>query len=114
MLVNSNDIAKAETSATKPLVNETPKKGLNLRQIAAIALFVFLLDYLQTGFRNWFGLSRPLAFALALFSASTLSWFVDRPRKLYGFEPKRPVLTYFLSTAIFTLLGYVVFRIFRF
>jgi hypothetical protein len=112
--VNSDDTANAETSATKPLVNETPEKESNLRQILAIALVVFVTDYLRTGFKNWFGLSHPSAFALALFSASTLAWFADRPRKLWGFEPRRPVLTYFLSMAIIALLTYIVFRTFHF
>ena len=114
MLVNPDDTIKAETPATKPLLNETPEKESNFRQILAIALVVFLTDYLRIGFKNWFGLSNPSAFALALFSASTLAWFVDRPRKLWGFEPRRPVLTYFLSMAVIALVSYVVFRTFHF
>ena len=111
--MDSDYNVKTGASAIKPLVNERQKKGLNPRQILAIALFVFLTDYLQTGFKSWFGLSRPSAFALAFFSASTLSWFVDRPRKLWGFEPRRPVLTYFLSMAVAALLIFVVFRAFH-
>jgi hypothetical protein len=112
--VNADDTVRAGTPATKPLVNETREKESNLRQILAIALVVFLTDYLRIGFKNWFGLSNPSAFALALFSASTLAWFVDKPRKLWGFEPKRPVLTYFLSMAAIALASYVVLRTFHF
>jgi hypothetical protein len=112
--VNAADTVRVETPATKPLVKETREKESNLRQILAIALVVFLTDYLRTGFKSWFGLSNPSAFAFALFSASTLAWFVDKPRKLWGFEPKRPVLTYFLSMGAIALVSYVVLRTFHF
>jgi len=112
--MNSDDTLLAGGSAEKPLVNEKADKKLNLRQILSVALVVFLTDYLQTGFRNWFGLSRPSAFAFALFSALTLSLFVDSPKKLWRFQLRWPVLTHLIVNAIFSLLGYVVLRAFRF
>jgi hypothetical protein len=110
--VNSSDIAKF-SPATGQLA-EAPKKKSELRQILAIALIVFLTDYFRIRFNNWFGLSNPSAFALAVFLSWTLAWFVDRPRKLWGFEPKRPVLTYFLSVVAIALASFLVGRIWHF
>jgi hypothetical protein len=114
LLMNSDDTLKADGSAEKPKVSETPEKKSNLRQILSVALVVFLTNYLQTGFKNWFVLSRPSAFAFALFSALTLSLFVDRPRKMWRFPLRWPVLAHLVVNAIFSLLGYAVFRALRF
>jgi hypothetical protein len=94
------------------VADESPKKESEVRMVLAIVVFVFLMRYLEKRFSNWFGLSTPSAFALAILSAYTVSMFVHRPRKLFGFfEPKRPLLTEFLIGAAIALVAYIVARV---
>jgi hypothetical protein len=113
LFVNPSDTAKV-TLATGPAADEAPKKESALRVILGIFVLVFLLKYLPKYFSEWFGLSNPSAFALAIFSAVTVSNFVDRPRELLGLKLKRPGLTYFFFAAVLALISYVVGRIYHF
>ena len=112
--MNPEDIAKVAPSASGSLVGQAPTQASEFRQVLAYAVIVFLAHYFRIRFNHWFGLTNPLAFALALFLASTLSYFIDRPRKLLGFAPKRPFLTFSLITAALAIVSYVVGRIYHF
>ncbi len=111
--MNSSDTVKV-TPATGPVADEVPKKESGLRVILGIFVLVFLLHYLPKYFNEWFGLSNPSAFALAVFSAVTVSNFVDRPGEFVGFKLKRPGLTYFVFGAVLALASYVVGRVYHF
>jgi hypothetical protein len=112
--VNPTANVKAPQSID-PVADESPKKESELRQILGIFVLVLLMNYLPKRFSNWFGLSNPSAFALAILSAWMVSTFVWRPRKLFGFfEPKRPILTEFLVVAAIALVAYLVTRAWHF
>jgi hypothetical protein len=109
--VNSKANVKAPSS-TDLVADQPPKKESEVRMVLAIAVFVFLLNYFEKGFSNWFGLSNPPALALAILSAYTVSVFIHRPRKLFGFfEPKRPILILSLLGAAMALVAYIVARV---
>ncbi len=111
--MNPSDTAKV-TPATGPVTDQVPKKESGLRVILGIFVLVVLLYYLPKYFSEWFGLSNPSAFALAVFSAVTVSNFVDRPREFMGFKLKRPGLTYFVFGAVLAIVSYVVGLVYHF
>jgi hypothetical protein len=113
--VNPSAATKILSNVSGPAAEGTPKKESELREILAIFVFVFLMQYLPKCFSNWLGFPNPSALALAILSAGTVSMFVHRPRKLFGFfEPKKPILTEFFVVAAIACVVYLVGRIWHF
>jgi hypothetical protein len=99
------------------MADETPKERSDLLT-ASIATDCLLTTYFATHFGKWFGLSNPAGFATGTFSAWTISWLADRPKRLwfsfkwFGFDTRRATAgAYFLLLAVLALAAYVVGRI---
>jgi hypothetical protein len=117
--VQSISAAKAPPSSTEQTAIEKLRSEALL--VLSITIGSLLTYYFGTHFQKWFGFSGPPAFALGLFSAWTISWLVDRPKRLwfsfkwFGFNTRRATAgAYFLLLAVLALAAYVVGRIMHF
>jgi hypothetical protein len=83
------------------------KKESNLMEILSVAVSVFLTDYFRMGFEKWLGLSFSAAIAIGILLAFTVSWFMNRPKKITS-------RNYFVILAVLAATIFIFGRIMRF